>query len=177
MISHQIANILLHVIFVSAFLAFFFFAYASRVENEVVRKQSKEMVDDIVDDVALLLPDEAITEINTILSTVSPPDMTEEDKKVKETNDALIKKVSIFVSSVLVIGLILVLGISYFYGKSSKEPFTFSSIIIHNVIILAFVALTEFVFLYYFVQNYTSIDSNFVKYTVLKTLDDRIAKQ
>lgn len=174
MLSYQITNILLHVIFISAFLVFFFFFYASKIENEVVKNQSKQIVDSIVDDVKILLPPEAITTINeTVLPNISAPDMKEEDEAVIKTNKELVNKVSVFMGVTILIGIIIVFLLSRFYGEKSDPKFSFSSIIIHNLIILVFVAATEFVFLQYFVKNYISIDSNYIKYSILKTLSER----
>lgn len=170
MISYRIANILLHVILISAFLVVFFFTYAARVESEIVESQSKAIVKDIADEVKILLPDAYINKLGSSIDSIQSPDMRDEDQKVKEANDKLKADVIRVITIVIFIGLTVVWLISHFYGN---KQFTFTGIVTHNIIILAFVALTEFVFLNYFARNYISIDSNYVKYVILKTLSDR----
>jgi hypothetical protein len=171
MLSYQIANILLHVIFITSFLVVFFFTYTSKVEGQIVELQSKNIVKDIVGDVKLLLPDDIIEEVNTdLLPYVNAPDMKEEDEKVKEVNNALFSVVLKFIIATFAIGMLVVFIIS----RYSKESFGFGEIMMHNIIILFFVALTEYVFLDYFVKNYVTIDSNYIKYVIFKTLNDRL---
>jgi hypothetical protein len=176
MLGYQSTNILLHVLFITTFLVVFFFTYASKVESNVVKIESKRIVSELVSDALLVLPDEAVVAINTdILPNLSVPDLQQEDADVKASNDALIKKTGIMLAVAFVVGIIIVFGMARLFGKTSNPPFTFGSIVAHNLIILAFVALTEFVFLYFFVQNYISIDSNYVKYRILETVDRRIS--
>ena len=44
------------------------------------------------------------------------------------------------------------------------------SVFIESIIALAFIALTEYLFLQIVVVNYKSIDSNYVKYTIVKAI-------
>jgi hypothetical protein len=119
-------------------------------------------VNEIVNDVKILLSTDQINEINTMLEGVKLPDMSDEDNTVVETNKKLKIKVFSIVGIGLLMGLFIVWISSHVYG------FSFFKLIKHNIIILGVVAITEYVFLYYFVKNYTSIDSNNVKYIILK---------
>ena len=174
MISYRLANILLHVVLVSAFLAIFFFTYASKVEGEIVSKQSVEIVTDIVKDVKIFLPDPVLDDVNNRMQKIELPDMSEEDEKVRTSNDALRTRVIKFIVIALLVTSIVVWLLTYIYGRDSKESFTFTGIIIHNLIVLCFVGLTEYVFLDYFARNYISVDSNYVKYVALKTINERL---
>lgn len=171
MIGYRVANILLHVVFISTFLTVFFFTYASKIESKIVESQSKRIISELTGDVKLLLPDNVIGEINSRVATVEPPNMQEEDDKVLEANKKLKTKVASFVGVVFFIGLVIVWLMCYFIND---PKFTFFDLVKHNAIILCFVALTEYVFLDYFARNYISIDSNFVKYTILETINQKL---
>jgi hypothetical protein len=168
MISHAIANILLHVILISSFLVVFFFTYASRVEREIVENQSKTIVTDIMKEITVFVPSEAMPDIKEGVRTIQSPDMKAQDDQVKAANAALFKKTLTQISVVVIVGMLCV------FIMSKVFKFSMSELLVHNLIILVFVAITEFVFLTYFAKNYRTIDSNYIKYTALKAIENRL---
>lgn len=170
MISYRVTSILVHIILVSVFLSIFFFTYATKIESNIVQSQSRQIVKEIVGDVTILLPKNVSEDVASVVETIQTPDMAEDDKKATQTNNELKRKVALFIGVWFLVGITIGLFISHAYG------FSFSEIVRHSLIILFFVALTEYVFLDYFVRNYISIDTNYVKYIVLKTLNDDIQK-
>ena len=164
MLSETITNGILHVVLISVFIGIFFFTYASRVEQNIVKERSREIVRDITNDIKTFAPKGSISFLGKIANQIQPPDLREEDKEVEEKNKALLEKATKVLAVLFVVGISVSLFLSYKYG------FSFKTLLIHNFIILFFVALTEFSFLTFFAQNYITIDSNFVKYKTLDTL-------
>ena len=166
--GYNIANILLHVILISSFLVIFFFTYASKVEKQIVQNQSTAVVQDVLDDILVILPDSAVATIGEHVQNITPPDMSDEDNDVKIKNHELYMKTVKQIAALFVIGMIVIYIMSKVYKFSMKD------LLVHNLIILFFVAVTEFAFLRYFAKNYSTIDSNYVKYVALKTIESRI---
>ena len=169
MLSYAIANLLLHVILISSFLVIFFFTYASKVEEQIVVRQSTALVQDTIQSMTALVPDSVMDDISTNLVTkLQVPDMSKEDIAIEASNKELLSSTIKMIGIVFVIGIVVVFAMSRFYRFSMTE------LVIHNLIIVSFVALTEFSFLTYFAKNYDTIDANFVKYKVLETINNRL---
>ena len=169
MLSYTIADIILHVILISSFLVIFFFTYAAKVEKAIVIRQSTDIVKDVIESTTVIFPDFAIKDMSEFLNAHDKtPDMAEQDAKIEKSNKELLDNTVKMISIVCVVG---VLGV---YVMSRIFKFSMTDLLIRNLIIVSFVALTEFLFLTYFAQNYDSIDSNFVKYKVLQTINTRI---
>lgn len=166
--SYSVANVLLHVILISSFLVIFFFTYASKIEKQIVKNQSTAVVQNVLDDILIILPDSTLETIGDHIQNISPPDMSEEDNEVTTKNHELYMKTVKQISVLFVVGMIVIYIMSRVYKFSMKD------LVLHNLIILFFVALTEFSFLTYFAKNYSTIDANYVKYIALKTIESRI---
>lgn len=161
MISYDIANTILGLILISSFVVIFFFTYGSKVEGEIVKKQSINIVNDLMDTADHVLTPEIK---KNIVKDIVAPDMTSEDDIVKKSNAILMRKAFSVIGIVFVIGIILVTIMSFVYKFSLKD------LIIHNLIILVFIGLTEFVFLTFFAQNYITIDSSYIKLRTLQSV-------
>jgi hypothetical protein len=164
-LSEHAINIILGAIFISVFIGIFFFTYVSKIEQNIVRNQTIYLVDNIIGDLDILLPDS----IKLLLSSkLIAPDMSHEDAKVEENNNALKKKAIIALSIIFGVGILIAFLISWF-SKTKILP-----IIGKNLILLVFVALTEFIFLIFIGQNYISVDPNYVKYKFIQTLQEEL---
>lgn len=165
MISKDIANVLCGTSLISVFIAIFFFTYASKVEQKIVQERCIEIVDDLtspLSGIPLEYKNLIRKQINPYL-TVSPS-LEQEDQKVAQQNRALLKKTVTVVSVFLVVTFLIIFILSRIYG------FSFIEILENNLLVLIFVALTEFVFLTFFAQNYITIDANFIKEKVAGTV-------
>lgn len=167
MLGYEIANIIFHVILISSFLVVFFFRYASKVENQIVQIQSKEIVSDISSDIKLVTPSQYLPIIGKNLD-IQVPDLSIEDQKVELSNKALYDKTVRTIIIIFTIGILIIFTMSIIFKFSMKDIF------IHNIIILFAVALTEYLFLTYFARNYITIDSNYVKYVALQTINNKL---
>ena len=167
MIYEKAANVLLSIVFMCAFLGIFFFTYAARIERNIVKNQSERIIADLTQDLSALLTQDQLVDLKTVASPyIVSPNLSQEDEEVKESNKNLMKQATIAITVFVVVGLCTVFMLTRIGDVSLK------SIFIRNLITLVFIAITEFCFLTYFVQNYVTIDSNFVKYKVLTTLAD-----
>lgn len=168
----MIANIIMNVSFISIFIATFFFTYGKTVEKQIVENQVQYIVDDFSQDIDLFFVDEESkkqfgVELKRFIGD-NPVEKTPEDIAAEKNNSDLIKK------SVLVLGIILVIGLNTAYYMSKKYDFNFWDMFKHNLIILAAAGLTEFVFLTYFAQNYRIADRNKVKYDILESIKNNL---
>lgn len=162
MLSHFIANTILHVVLISVFIGIFFFTYASKVEKEIVETRSIAIVQDLMKDYNALAPSSFTGK--TISQNINTPDMSKDDAEVEYNNKLLIMKVIKVLSIGFTIGILVVISICIYF-KIPLKP-----LIITNLVSLFFVALTEFSFLTFFAKNYITIDSNYVKKVAIKTL-------
>ena len=164
MLPYEIANIILSVVLISTFIGVFFFTYASMIEKNIVETRCKTIVEDLTNSFSTVATPNVLKSINEKLEQLAPPNLSEEDKKVAENNKALIKK------SAIVILLLLIVGLSIVFILYKIYKFPVKGLIINNLIMLVFVALTEFIFLTFFAQNFITVDSNFIKNKIISVL-------
>lgn len=155
-------HVLLSVVLISMFICIFFFTYASTVERQIVVKQTKDLVNDLSQD---------IVQIPIISQNLKPyveswklPDSSSQDKKVDDANNLLIKKAYTIVFTFAIVILTIVVILAYLYEIS------FFHLFIPNLIILVFVGLTEFLFLQCIARNYVSFDPNYAEYKIIGSL-------
>ena len=156
MYSRDISNIALNVILIASFLCVFFFTYAARVEEQIVKNQMEYLVSNLFQNVDLL-PQSTKTKLKSVISTAELPDLSKEDEKVYCGNNKLMRRTLTFIGILLFIVITIVFILSRIYN------FDFISIFKMNVITLFFVALTEFCFLTFVASNYISADTNSVR--------------
>jgi hypothetical protein len=166
MISQEIAYIILTFILVSAFISIFFFTYVADMEEAIIKKELEGIVSDILKEMKLYLtPEQKLYVKEAILKNMKTPDMTEANTKVDENNKALLMKTVIVFSSLMGAGLLIV-GLLW-----AKYKFNMLSVVGNSIFIVLVVALTEIIFVNIIAANYILIDSNYVKYIVLDTLE------
>jgi hypothetical protein len=166
MISQEIAYIVLTFILVSAFISIFFFTYVADMEEAIIKKELEGIVSDMVKEMKLYLtPEQKFAVKEAILRNMKAPDMTEANKKVDDINRALLMKTIIVFSSLIGAGLLIV-GLLWV-----KYKFNMLSVVGNSIFIVFVVAFTEIVFVNIISANYILVDSNYVKYIVLETLE------
>ena len=159
--AKEISSIAMNVLFVATFLCVFFFTYASKVEEDVIKNQVQFLVDDLSDDMQLL-PSNILTSLKTKIATAKRPDMTDADNKVDASNKAIEKKTYTLAAVCLAVGLISIFVASYYW------KFSFLELLGKNLVIVTFIGLTEFTFLMCFGRNFILADPNLVKLSVLQ---------
>jgi hypothetical protein len=162
--KEEIANIILHVTLISTFIGIFFFTYGSYIEENIVKKQVNFLIEDNKEFV-LLIPNDIKQKIVDKINNIKL-DLAEDDRKAAEQN----KKLLIKASKILAIGLIV--GIAIVWKMSQMYNFNFMHLLKENLIILCFVALTEFSFLTFYAQQYLLIDPNIIRRRCITNIGD-----
>jgi hypothetical protein len=161
----DIANVIISVTFIATFIGIFFFTFAAKIEQKIVQEQTRALVADLVE-YKFFLPDSAKVPLALMTSTIKTPDMSKADQEAAAHNKALLTKAFklIFIANVIAVA-----GVWYLYYKSN---FNIINMLKHNLIILGFVGLTELAFLMLIGRYYISADPNYVKYYLVKTINE-----
>jgi hypothetical protein len=163
--EHMAINIFINIGLISALLGIFFFTYATTVEEEIVKTNAVVAVSNIMDMISPLLNNDLRA---SMMKNIKTPDAKEEDLKAKKSNDVLMNDAYSKLLIILDIGLTIGFIISTIYH------YNFIKILGLNLLIVTLVGCTEYTFLNFLPQNFISIDTNFIRYTILTTLKDKI---
>lgn len=161
----QITTVILNVTFIAAFIAVFFFTYGKIIEENVVKKQSIFIADNLAKDLSTFIDKQTASDI---ISKLSIPNMEAADKKAKEINENLQKDATKIVIWGTIIGLVIAFLVSNYYNLE------FFKLLKNNLIILFFVGITYYLFLTYFGQNFISADPNFVRVKILNIIKTKL---
>lgn len=160
--ARGVSNILVGLTLFSIFLGVFYFTYAAKVEGEIVKIQVQNLVDDFMGNIQDTDFDKK--DLKAILDKMKVPDMSEEDKKVEESNKKLM------VSASKAFGLFAIFStivVTYLY---IRYRFDIKEIIITNLILLVFIAVTEVIFLNKVAKVYRSLDPHKVKSIIVEEI-------
>lgn len=171
MLAKHIANIIMATAFISIFIGVFFFTYASKIEEKIVVQQSTEIVQDLTSSLLLISPQQKQVLKTAVLPSLQvSSELEQQDQEVKIANQELVRN-AVKVISIFVLICVLLIGVlAYFFNISIME------LVKNNLIILCFVALTEFTFTTFFARYYVTIDANFVKKQLADSLVNFAAK-
>jgi len=168
--AFDIANIVLHVILISAFLGTYFFTFGAYLEKKILKNQIDYLMDDLLGSVKLFMPQLSAEVKNEIQNYQPKIDKSSDDDVEKKNKDTLMKAVKVILTG-FVIGIVIIFAISKKFdteGLSTKDFFI--KLFKHNMVTLLFVALTELVFALGFAQDFMSLDMNKLKKTMIDTL-------
>ena len=165
MIAEVIANMILQIVLIGTLNIGMYFTYTTSIERRIVESETTRIVQDLTNDIRTILPNDSLAYLNEKISPyLVVPDLSKDDDDVKKANAKLVYQAVKVLSIAVLIGLIVVLTMSILFNFSIKDLF------LHNLGILLVVAIVEIVFLTFIVQYYISVDTNFVKRTVIDTL-------
>ena len=170
--AFDVCNILLHIMLISAFLGSYFFTFGAYLEREVLQDQLNYLVDTTLQPMKILVPNisadikSKMKSYNFKINEKSDIETAEQNKK---TVDKAIKLITFF----FILGLIVIVILSRTLDREgmSYSEF-FKKLIIRNLIIMIFIAATEFIFAFYFAKNYMSLDTNRLKKQIFVSLDN-----
>ena len=160
--AQGISNILIGVLLFAIFIGIFFFTYAVKIEKEILNKQITNLVENLLQDIKHI--DELKSKISQFVESLKNIDLSEEDRKIKEENDKIIKKAVTFLSIFAVVIISIVAVLYFFFKINIKE------IISTNVLLLLFIAITEIFFFNAIASKYISLDPNRVKLKIVEEL-------
>jgi predicted PurR-regulated permease PerM len=180
--SKDMSNIFLHVVFIATFIVVFFFTYVVHIEEEIIKHQIDLIVVNLTRGKKLLDPETQLslkTMINESTSSKSKEDKEKEmrqDNSVAESNKKILTKAT-YTMGIFIIVCIIASYLLFRYHKSSLTGdelanASYSKLLMENVFILMFVAVTEFAFVHLISLNYVYGDSNFVIKEILTSLKD-----
>lgn len=242
--AFDLGNIVMHVMFISAFLGIYFFTYGSYLERIVLQSQIDYLVDDLLGTTKIIAPDivndlkntvngldtsnsakstkilnelsnnieyklnnmnipdndkdllktkineikqskdvSHADKINNIIKTIqNMPNKiniddinvsvnTEADNAVEQQNKLVMNKAFKFIFIGFIVGFILIYVIGKKFDREglSMQQF-FMKLVKRNLLVLCFIAFTEFTFAYFFAKNYMSINVNALKKSVIDSL-------
>lgn len=162
---HMIINIMINIGLISALLGIFFFTYASIVEESIVKANASIGVTNIMEAISPLLNNNIKQKIKTDLKV---PDLDKEDIEAKNKNNILMNDAF---SKLLII---LDIGLTGGFILCTIYKHSFKHVLLLNLIITALVGCTEYIFLSFIPANFISVDTNFIRYTILTTLKSKI---
>ena len=154
-----IANILIGLTLFSTFLCIFYFTYASKVENEILGIQIKNLVDSLTENIEATPIDR--NALLAILDNVKVNDLSAADAQVKSSNDALRCKAIIGFAIFGIVSIVIIAGLWYAYR------FDLKTLLGVNLLLLMFIALIEVFFLNAIAKSYRSLDPNAVKKNIV----------
>ena len=161
--AKEIANIMLHIMFIVMFLSIFFFTYVSIVEEDIVKKQIAYLVKN-VGFAASSLPNSQKQSLLESLNNFKI-DTSKQDALIEQQNRTLIIKVLVSISSILVATLV---GVWY---MSKHYHFSYLELLRDNIIIVIFIGVAEFCFATFVAKNYMSLDLKKIKTHTLEALN------
>lgn len=161
--KHTFVNIIVSVTLFSIFLSVFYFTYTSRIEEEILTIQIKNLVNNLSGGIKKLNLDK--NQIKKVIDNITLPDLSKQDKEVEDHDNQLKKKAFFIFGIISLVCVILMFIFAYFYNVNVK------SIILGNLLLLCFVALTEWFFLNFVAKSYMSLDINMVKRILIEEIE------
>jgi len=164
--SKELAIIMVNVAFAATFLTIFFFTYASHIEKEIVMNNMSYLTNDMLRDILLLVPKNQENIVVNKLTSIKIPDMSKEDAENNENNKKILKQ------AVTVVGAFLCIVLLSTFYMSKKYNFSYENILKLCLLTVSVIAIVEFFFLRFFASKFLAADANFIKYTILDTLQN-----
>ena len=170
--AFDVCNILLHIMLISAFLGSYFFTFGAYLEREVLKDQLNYLVDTTLQPMKILVPGIS-TDIKNKMKSYNFKIDESSDIKTEQQNKKTVDKAIKLITFFFIIGLIVIVIISRTLDREgmSYNEF-FKKLITRNLIIMIFIAATEFIFAFFFVKNYMSLDTNKLKKQIFLSLDN-----
>ena len=169
-------NFVLHVCLYALLVAVFFFTYASLVEGVVVERQTAEIVDSFTVDLDALAGSRGAAQLRAALAKVEVPTDPRADAEACAANRTLRSRAFTLTGCCAGAAVVVALGLwglSYWSAAPAwvvLDTKVVAEIFVVNVVILVFVAATEWAFLTFVGANYRSADPNKVKLSLVDAL-------
>jgi hypothetical protein len=187
--------VILQVVLAFTFITVFFFTYGKILEKQAIMNNIDYLIQNIIGD-SINLSDDIKNSIIDNIDIIDNIKNTNNIKDIKDINnhgntgnnnnnnnpDIIVEKNNkkIFKNSMIILSvilfLVLLLFIFFMSMRNSNIPFfqnfEFIKIFKESMIILVFVALTEFCFLYFFGSKYIVVNPNLLKKEVIDQLSE-----
>ena len=155
------ADILTHTSFFSAFLTGFYFLFVTNVQQDSIVNDFFGMLKpNIMSNSAVSKPYEISEMISDVQNTKnqinSNSDLDTANQHFNSKNPLILQNISIIIGVLAPILLLAGIGLQYYNGDSITE------LLLSNVIVIIFIAASEFFIVGVFMRNFIEIDSSFV---------------
>jgi len=170
----DICGILINVTLMGVFLTVFFFTYVKNVEKQLVENQIKYLINDLFNDLKIALPPGSnyMQNISKNAPTMTSSKKTPEDIAVDNSNKKIFESTISLLVKIVALVTIAIVGL-FWWKSGTSESFNPLCLLLKGLVILCFIAVTEFVFLNLVAKNYKSLDPNYVKYMILDELSKK----
>lgn len=179
-VAEFFCNLLLSVSLFAIFVAIFFFTVGSTLEGIAVKRNTDRVVQELLEPAVSVLDENEKKSANEQIKYLQAPDMDSEDESVRSKNREIVRNSFLVLGPLLAFGIIVVFGVwkgmrsAKARNPNSAEPFELKTMWIQNGILLAFVALTELLFLGMIGINYRSVKTKDIRLSVINALTDFI---
>jgi hypothetical protein len=166
------------------FLTVFFFAYVTEVERSSFERQMNIVVDNLMSDIDTQIPD--FVQHNKIdtsqFSVIVNGTIDVEENKLKKSTTSATNKVNsqnkkvlttAFIALGVTCGIVTIIGVVIYFGFKICLPITRQ--LTNALIAVAFVALTELIFLTIIASKYNSASPNAVRRQIAKSTQQWVA--
>ena len=172
--------VLIQVTCIFIFLSVFFFTYAAKVEEDIVKSQVKFVIDDLVGTNSNVLPGDIKEIIQDNINSIDiNSDYFKTQNKIMEDNNDKIKTDLYTKIAIVSGGLVGIIIVSYILNKyfpvlNDHKQIHLKSICMETIVILLFVALTEYMYLTYFAARNISVRPNLIKAQIANKLNNSL---
>jgi hypothetical protein len=161
----------------SLLVASLFFTYGKKIEQDVVKKNTELLIDDLSKDIVDLANQSEKQDLDNLLkkNVKIPQSIKDADKTVEDRNKKLMikafKNIGLF-ALICVITSFILWGFS---GNSYKE---FKIDIVYKTLLFLFIiALVEIAFFTIITKNFRSLDPSVIKHNIVKSMQKRFSKK
>lgn len=156
-------TIIINVLFISLFIAIFFFTYGVYIEANIIKFQMNFLAINISDIIKLFGRD-ITNDIKNTINNLPKIDFTNIDSDIEKKNKTV--KYNALIANIIFL-IFTILLVIFLYNKSSTKINLFN-ILIKNFIILLFIGLTYFIFIYFYGSKFISVNPNLLYYNIIK---------
>ncbi|KAK9844256.1 hypothetical protein WJX74_000034 [Apatococcus lobatus] len=161
--AQELATVVLSVTLASAAILAVYVVLGQRVERDVVRKQTGDVVRSLLSDSALL-GDSGTAALHEFLVSLNPPDSAADDARVETQNAAILHRAFVVVAGFVAAGMAVAAYLSRSRGFGLSGPLREAA----RSTVLA--AGTECAFLLLIARNFVSADPQAVRAMILDEL-------
>lgn len=171
-VAEFFSNLFLSISIYAFVVSVLFFTVTSQLEGIAVKNNVNRVVEELLEPVITLIPENDKAIIKGAMNNLVAPDMSNVDAKVSNSNKNLIKNVMMIISSILVFAVLVVFGIwagmylRFRANPNSPPPFNIKLMFVQQGIIVGFVALIQIAFLGIIGTSFRSVDTNNIRKSV-----------
>ena len=156
------AEVLMHTAFFMGFLPIFYFTFVAPIQLGSLVNDLFEIIEPALTTTTVLSTPGQLTQLNTSISNdfatgQQDPSIIASEQSLLSNNSKTTKTLTLIVGIVAPIFFILAILIQYYSGGS------ISNLFLSNLIVLGFIAASEYAIVGLFLKNFIEIDSDYMK--------------